>query len=293
MVSIESRIADEWFLRTVTYFAAGERGTPAISEGGIVSANLTPRIGTISPGSICSVFGENFSSETILYPNLDNAGRLARILGGVCLEMNGERLPIFAVTPNQINAQVSEAQSVGPAGFIVITNCDGPLSQALSSVVSTVDVETATPSFFLFPPLATSGFIAAQFNETENQPPVPVAPASLFPNDSYGSSRPARPRDIILLYGTGWGETTARLGAGELATSAAELLPDANPTISFGSVLLASEDIFYVGVTPGAAGLYQAAIRIPVGAQEGNNQVILTVYGKSTPTGPVIPVALP
>lgn len=152
--------------------------------------------------------------------------------------MNGERLPIFAVTPNQINAQISDAQGVGPAAFTVITNCDGPPSQTLSSVVATVTVEAATPSFFLFPPLAEDGFIAARFNATEDQPPVPVAPASLFPNDSFCPSRPAMPGDIIVMYGTGWGETEAGLAAGELATAASALLPSANPTISFGSVVL-------------------------------------------------------
>jgi uncharacterized protein (TIGR03437 family) len=101
------------------------------------------------------------------------------------------------------------------------------------------------------------------------------------------------PGDIIVMYGTGWGETEAELAVGELATAAAELLPSANPTISFGGIFLSSNDVFYVGITPGAAGLYQAAIRVPDNAHAGNNQVILTVYGKSTPAGPVVPVTLP
>ena len=63
--------------------------------------------------------------------------------------------------------------------------------------------------------------------------------------------------------------------------------------VSFGGIFLAPEDVFYVGVTPQTAGLFQLAIRVPVGAQPGNNQVVLTVYGRSTPVGPVIPVAAP
>ena len=111
--------------------------------------------------------------------------------------------------------------------------------------------------------------------------------------DQFGVSRPADPGDIILLFGTGWGATTAGLATGELATGAAEVLPGANPTVTFGGVVMASDNVLYVGVTPGTAGLFQLAIRVPAAAQPGNNQVVLTVYGKSTPIGPVIPVAAP
>ena len=101
------------------------------------------------------------------------------------------------------------------------------------------------------------------------------------------------PEDIIVLYGTGWGETTAALATGELASGAAAVLPAANWMVTFGGIPMAAEDVFYVGVTPFTAGLYQLAIRVPASAQPGNNQVVLTVYGKSTPVGPVIPVTSP
>lgn len=268
---------------------------PLISEGGIVLATLAPTVNTVSPRSIISVFGQNFSTTTTLFPELDGNGNLARSLGGSCLEMNGVRLPIFAMTPGQINAQASAAQAFGPASFRVITNCDTssallsePVTVALSSDVESVTVEAATPGFFLFPPLADDGLIAARFNADA----VAVAPAGMF-NDQFGPSRPAKPGEIIVLYGTGWGPTTASLGTGQLATGAAQLLPGANPTVSFAGVILAPQDVPYVGVTPGTAGLYQVAIYVPAGAQTGNHQVVLTVYGKSTPIGPVIPVVRP
>ncbi len=111
--------------------------------------------------------------------------------------------------------------------------------------------------------------------------------------DQFGTSRPAQPGDIVLLYGTGWGPTSAALATGELASGAAEVLPSANPTVSFGVVVMSPSDVFYVGVTPGTAGLFQLAIRIPATATPGDNEVVLTVYGQSTPTGPVIPVSVP
>jgi uncharacterized protein (TIGR03437 family) len=141
-------------------------------------------------------------------------------------------------------------------------------------------------------PVAADGFIAARFNATPEQPAVAVAPEGLF-NDQFGPSRPAKPRDIIVLYGTGWGDTEAHLETGQLASEAAELLPEANHKITLGGIQLANGDVLYVGVTPEAAGLYQAVIRIPLNTQPGNKQVVLTVYGKSTPVGPVIPIGGP
>ncbi len=284
---------------------------PQISEGGIVLATLLPKVETVSALSIISVFGEHFTDETVLYPNLRENGKIDYMLGGVCLTMNGEVLPIFAVTPGQINAQVSNLQGLGPATFVAISNCGtsaalssapvtlepkraaAPGSRELASDGTMATVEEATPGFFIFDPVTSDGYIAARFNATEQQAPVPVAPADLFPNDSYGPSRPAVPGDIVLLFGTGWGPTEAFGSAGYPISGAGELLPGANPMVTFGGAVMAPEDVLYVGVTPGYAGLYQLAIRIPATAQPGNNQVVLTVYGKSTPTGPVVPVASP
>ena len=279
---------------------------PSISAGGIVLATLLPTVNTVSPLSIISVFGENFTTEMIANPNLDSEGKLATTLGGSCLMMNGQALPIFAIFPTQINAQVSADKTLGPASFTVVTNCAtaapissapltieigrfaSPTPRALNSGVEMATVEEATPGFFLFPPLADDGLIAARFNDDA----AAVAPDGMF-TDQFGTSRPAMPGEIIVLYGTGWGETTAGLTTGELASVAAELLSEANAMITFGGVVLVPDDVFYIGVTPFTAGLLQAVIRIPAGAQPGNNQVVLTAYGKSTPVGPVIPVAAP
>lgn len=201
--------------------------------------------------------------------------------------MNGERLPIFAVTPNQINAQVSETPMEGLANFTVITNCDTENARRVSGVEK-VSVQAATPAFFLFPPLAGDGLIAARFNADG----VAVAPEGMF-TDQFGPSRPAVPGDIILLFGTGWGDTEPNLSTGELAPGAAQVLPDANPMVLFGGVLLVPEGVFYVGVTPNTVGLFQLGIRVPAGATPGNHQVVLTVYGKSSPAGPVVPVRGP
>ncbi|MFT5431564.1 MAG: hypothetical protein ACI9OJ_002261, partial [Myxococcota bacterium] len=261
--------------------------TPLISAGGIVLASLLPNVSTISPLSIISIFGQNISGETILFPELDGNGKLATTLGGLCVEIGGQRGPIFAVTPTQVNAQTPAIEALGPVGVVLIRDCDMP--GETRSTVEMVTVESATPGFFLFPPLAADGIIAARFNDGN----APVAPTGLFPDDSFGPSRPAQPGEIIILYGSGWGSTEPSFATGELATGAARVGPNANVMVTFGGIPVAPEDIFYVGVTPFTAGLFQLAIRVPAGAQAGNNEVVLTVFGKSTPVGPVVPVVVP
>jgi len=142
----------------------GAEQPPVISAGGIILANLVPKIETISPLSIFSVFGSVFTTQTIGFPNLDGNGDLDSILGNACLEMNGERLPIFAATPMQLNAQASAANILGPATFVAISNCDtaealrsapvtvemgrgaAPSARALLSNAEAVIVEEATPA---------------------------------------------------------------------------------------------------------------------------------------------------
>lgn len=259
---------------------------PSITSGGIVLANLLPTVSTVSPLSIITLFGNGLSDETVLFPNLDSEGKVDTILAGVCVEVGGKRSPIFAVTPTQVNLQTPGTPNLGPVDIVVLRDCDTP--EETRSDVEAVTVELAAPAFFVFAPISSDGFIAARFNDGY----AAVAPDSLF-EDQFGPSRPAVPGDIILLFGTGWGDTEAALLTGELAPGAAQLLPDANPMVLFGGVPLAPADVFYVGVTPNTAGLFQLAIRVPAGATPGNHQVVLTVYSKSSPTGPVVPVGAP
>ena len=54
---------------------------------------------------------------------------------------------------------------------------------------------------------------------------------------------------------------------------------------------LAPADIFYVGVAPCCAGLYQLVVKIPDTAPDGNLRVVVTINGIPSPFGPFIAVA--
>ncbi len=221
---------------------------PVLNENGVVLATLSPSVNTVSPGSIVTVFGTELAHGGTMFPELDEAGKVSTNQIFTCLEMGVERVPIFAVTRTQYNFQVPVDAPLGPISLVAVREC-GLWLEARSEAV-TVTVESATPGFFLlsavpFSPKTDVDFIAARFNSIG----AIVAPYLLI-NDQYGSSRPAKPGDVIDLYGTGWGKTTADLETGELATEAAELLPESNPSVSFGGIIMAPEDVIYVGVAP-------------------------------------------
>ena len=52
-------------------------------------------------------------------------------------------------------------------------------------------------------------------------------------------------------------------------------------------------DVFYAGIAPCCAGLYQIVVRVPDGLPDGNHEVRAMVDGVSTPSGPFITVKSP
>lgn len=264
----------------------GGNVSPQISDGGVVMASLVPAVHTIAPLSIVSVFGTGFSAGSVYYPQLDEGGKIPTVLGGSCVEINGQRSPVFAMLPNQANVQAPSALPLGPVSVSVIRNC-GTAQEVRGNTVM-VTVAEAAPVFFLYPPYKADGFIAARFNDGF----AAVAPEGAIV-DQQGISKPARPGNVINLFGTGWGQTVEALRTGEIATRATSLLDGANLTVTFGGMPLDPEDVLYWGITPGAAGVYQLAIVVPANAPPGNHRVALTLYGRSSPLGPVIPVTSP
>lgn len=281
--NLTSNNANEWDFDAFGDFSGA---APQISDHGVVMANLVPAVNQIAPLAIVSIFGSGFSAGSFYYPTVDSIGRVTSIRGGTCVEINGQRAPIMAMLPNQANVQAPSDLPLGPVTVSVVRDCGR--ANEVRSGAEMVQVQQASPAFFLAQPHKADGYIAARFNDGF----AAVAPAGAIV-DQQGISRPARPGEVIALFGVGWGDTTAALSTGRLASGPAELLPSANSMVSFGGMFLTPEDILYVGVTPQAAGLYQLVIRVPANAQPGNNQVVLTVYGKSTPVGPVVPVTLP
>ena len=110
-----------------------------------------PVVNRISPNALISVFGQDFAPEgtQALSPRLDAAGRIAANLAAVCLEIDGKRAPLFAVSPIRSTPRFRTTWRRGQARVAAIRGCGaedeqrGPAATATAAAVS--------PAFFNFP----------------------------------------------------------------------------------------------------------------------------------------------
>ena len=257
-------------------------GSPRIPSGSIVLATGTPVVNRISPNALISVFGQDFAPEgtQALSPRLDAAGRIAANLAATCLEIDGKRAPLFAVSPDQINAQVPHDLAPGQARVAAIRGCGaedeqrGPAATATAAAVS--------PAFFNFPlDLNGRNPVVALHG---GGPDLAGAPGSI-PGVKL---TPAEPGAVVTLYGTGFGATEPRLEAGRIPGTTADLAGEISFT--FGGIAVPPWDVSYAGAAPCCAGLYQFTVRLPPTLPDGNAPVIATVQGVATPAGPYLTV---
>jgi uncharacterized protein (TIGR03437 family) len=191
----------------------------------------------------------------------------------VAVEVAGIRAPVTFVSPTQVNAQLPSLTVTGPVDVRVILN-PGRTNEIRGEGRS-VTIQERAPALFTF----DGSSIAAQHSDF-----APLADPAVI-----ATGRPARPGDLIILYGTGFGLTVPAFQTGEIADRTA-LLRDP-VTVSIGGVLLRPEHVLYAGLAPGSiSGLYQFNLRVPEIGRQGNLPVVVVVGGSRTQMGITIPV---
>ena len=259
--------------------------------------------GIVSPGAMISIYGQHFAPPGVQAgAQLDDAGRVATELAGVVIKFDGwfTQMPLFFVSPTQINAQVpyysgsngkpfdGSPGNGGRADIVVFRNYDQYNQRDSHNASSSYTndggqyflvLEPTTPGFFYFP--GTSA-IAAQHGGG----PDLVGPVDLLPNVN---TSPARENEIITVYGTGFGLTDPPLKAGQIPGKAFNLVHKVG--FRLGDVDVPDENILYAGAAPCCAGLYQFTLRIPANSPKGNVPIVATANGVSSPEGPYIAIA--
>ncbi|MGP0070460.1 MAG: hypothetical protein ACLPWF_00800 [Bryobacteraceae bacterium] len=253
--------------------------SPSIAAGGIVSAGLsTPEVKVVSPNAIVTIFGSNFApAGTATQAGLVN-GQLPTNVAGVCVEFQTVRAPIFSVYPNQLNVQVP-AVTPGTVAVQVITDCDTP--QAVASPPVSVAAQATAPEFFYFTAAGSGGNPIAAINAVTYG--YIGAPGLI----SGATFTPAKAGDYLTLFATGFGATKPSFAPGVLPSGSAQVT--APFSITFGGVTLTPSDILYVGVSQ-YAGQYLVNIQVPAGVPDGNQPLVITVGGVSSPANAYITV---
>jgi uncharacterized protein (TIGR03437 family) len=106
-----------------------------------------------------------------------------------------------------------------------------------------------------------------------------VGKATLYP----GATSPARPGEIVVLWGTGFGRTTPDIPDGEVVAVPARLV--ATPVVTIGSV---TAEVLFAGLS--ASGLYQINVKVPDGVPDGDLPVLVQIDGVRTQDGAFVTV---
>lgn len=152
---------------------------------------------------------------------------------------------------------------------------------------------------FLIPAMITPGVFDLELvRDGQRGPRVPVrvqdSAPGLFQKDGWvlatrasGSlvtpDDPAAPGEVVVLYGTGFGQTSPPLTDGLIPRTAAWIPKTISVKLQLGEID-SSAQVFYAGVTPGFAGLYQVNLTLPDSATE-DPEVVLAIGEGVTPHG--------
>jgi len=255
---------DHIYARTYTLTPQAATGNaPAISQNGVISgASFAPGI---VPNSWVAIQGTNLASVTDTWDKAIANGKLPTSLDNVSVDIGGKPAYIYYVSPTQINVV---APDVG-TGSMQVTVKNG----SSTSAAVTANCSNFGPAFFLW----VNKYAVA----TRQDFSWAVANGTF----SGVTTVPAKPGDVIILWGTGFGPTSPPVVPGQQVTVASFTT---NPvSVTVGGI---NAQVFGTALAPGFAALYQVAIQIPASAPDGDLPVVATVSGAQSPATTLITV---
>jgi uncharacterized protein (TIGR03437 family) len=212
----------------------------------------------IQAGSFVAIYGSNLANGTADWSGLINNGQLPTLVDGVSVTIGGKAAYVNFVSPGQINVLAPDA-AIGDVQVIVTNN-------GISSAPAIAHLQTAAPAFFQWG--ATKYALATRYPDN-----APVANPSIGPG--YVA---AKPGDTLILWGTGFGPTTPPQNPGLLTSGTHNLAQQV--TVTVGGV---SANVVGAALSPGLAGVYQIAIKLPDSVPAGDVLVKAKVGGFATP----------
>jgi uncharacterized protein (TIGR03437 family) len=205
---------------------------------------------TAAPGAIISLYGTNLAGFTSALNGFAPNSALATSMNGVTVTVGGKNAPFYYVSPAQLNVQVPFEVANGSQPVVVTT-------AAGASSATNLTVAATAPSIVVV--------------GANNLGAVTKTDFSLV-----SSSNTVKAGDVVIVFSTGLGQTTAPLTTGAITA------PPAGTFNNTGTVTatIGGKDasVAYSIAAPGFVGLYQTAITVPAGAT-GSQQLVLTTGG--------------
>ena len=229
----------------------GTSGPPPTVGAVVNAASGAPSIAT---GSWVTIFGTNLApvGDARLWNSSTEIvnGKLPTALDGTSVMVNNKAAVVNYISPGQVNIQPPDDTAVGPVPVVVTTTAGG------ASASFTATYAKFAPG--LFP--ATAPYVVAQHAD----------------NSYVTSASPAKPAEVIVLWGTGFGPATPAVASGQVFTGANPLAGTVTATIGGQPA-----PVQFAGVV--GAGLVQINVQVPA-IGNGDAPVVLSVGGVSTQT---------
>jgi uncharacterized protein (TIGR03437 family) len=233
---------------------------PTVNAGGIVS--VADNSANIAPGELFAIMGQNLgSSQTATTP-------LPNLLGGMCLTLNNQLLPLSMTSPGQINAQVPVTLAPGKYPLVIRS-----IDNSAISATTTVTVSKYAPAV-----LVSSDGQAVIMHKN---------------GDLVTQSRPARRDETLTIYAVGMGVTHGgTVTTGNVAPTTPPAVTDAvqvffgNPLYKQAAIIVRSSTLI-----PGMIGVAQVVVTVPGFHEKGSALPVTIKIGgiSSSTTGPLAP----
>lgn len=237
------------------------RFAPSYASSSVVHA-ASQQSGNFAPNTIATLYGKDLAYVTRGLGADDVRDNLLPTIfsgTGVRLFLDGIATPLYFVSPQQVNFLVPANMKPGLHRLhLALDGRAGPVIE--------VRIGLASPGLFA------------------QQPGLAIAVR--VDGSLVGQSAPARPGEIIILFATGLGETknSIALRPGEVARGASTLVDMEGFAVRLNGRAIPRDHIFYAGLAPGFAGLYQINLRVPEDAP-ADPEIRVEASGSASPDG--------
>jgi uncharacterized protein (TIGR03437 family) len=169
-------------------------------------------------------------------------------------------VPLYFVSPGQINFQVPYSLTPGQLATVQV------MANGKASNIRSMGVTAVAPRVLFFLSFITGNY-GVIVNNTDGSLTLPTG--TVVPGYN---CHPAKPGDVLTVYGIGFGQTSPAAVEGA-AASGTQLENVSNVTVTMGgefSGVYAMNAPLFAGLTPTAVGLYQVNVAVPSVSSFGN-----------------------
>jgi uncharacterized protein (TIGR03437 family) len=213
----------------------------------------------LAPGTIAQVFGSSLASSS----TSPNVLPVPTLFNGTFALVGSYPAPLYFLSDGQLNIQIP-AELAAPQQYPIVVSVNNVLS-----VPNTISTVAAAPGVLSYldgaaPTVQDGAHTIAQHN----------ADFSLI-----NAGSPAKPGEYVIVYLVGMGATNPSVPSGAAAPSTEPLARVViQPTVTVDGQVA---NVYYAGLTPGSAGLYQITFQMPASLSSNQVDLLVTQNGRS------------